>query len=153
MFDHFPGWILIVVMFTGLLSSGCRAIQPPELSYNRYIPYEMEWVVTKLEANVRVPFNSRGYPYALDVQCGKREGEILIYIVYQLPELTEKRDEMLLSIQKDIYDAKRLLDVEKQHNTTGIRSRLYATVAVFGHGFPELNKLAATYSDQPTTGD
>lgn len=73
---------------------------------------------------------------------------MLIRIVYEAPENEAEKANMLLSVKKGVYDAKGLVGIEKNTNSE-LRSMLFATVEVYGSGFPRLKTELVRMSDTP----
>lgn len=88
----------------------------------------MEWIVTKLQANARVPWGVMGQSYSIEYKQGVKEGEIEAQVKYRAADNIETNAELYSAIYGHLAAANNLLSAEYFPGDLGVRRKLYIKV-------------------------
>lgn len=133
---------VFIIQVLCLATAGCLSMEPVREKYDnrKCDPGEMEWLVTKLQANARVPWGLEGNSYSIDYKQGQIEGEIIAEVFYVATGDAAKDDALYRSVLRNITRAKNLLSAEYRPSDYGVRSKLHVTIRPVTMGL-KLNQL------------
>jgi hypothetical protein len=140
--------VIVVCVLICVVVQGCRAPSTVVANSLRapYIPTWQEWMLVKLQANGRIPWGARGYPYDLNFRSGEIPGEFVIEVGYDMPR--RDVDLMVAEIKHDIGVACSLVreavpyeNVDSRSGEHGYYHRMivFPTVKLEGRGLEDLN--------------
>ena len=139
---HIIGFAVIIPLF--VMISGCLSPQASKVTTlapeGHYIPREMEWLVTKMQANARVPWGIMGKKFSIDFVQGREKGEIEAQVRYQIDEDGNAKSELYSAIFSQLAYANNLLSAEYFPSEYGTRNILFIKVKPMAIG-PEYDRI------------